>query len=144
MTENAQPTTADDLVDTLADADDLRAKALKIVASAPYWQYVYDEGEWAQLYIAEGDVAVLRWPHCASDYDSCSMETEVCEFPAALLLLSDAELSIWQKEQDAAHKARAKKQAEAGVAARKKQEVEQERHEYERLKAKFEKRGDEK
>jgi hypothetical protein len=59
----------------------------------------YSREEMARLSFV-GEMAVISWPEAHSGYyDSCSIETQTTQFPAALLDAPEAEVEFWISEQ---------------------------------------------
>lgn len=115
----------------LEAVDALRARALVVVADAPYWKYV-SEPEWARVSL-HGETAVLHLCKAEVDWDSPSFETEEIKFPSVLLFISDGDLAVWKEEHQRAYD---QQQAQRTATARAAKEAE-ERAAYEALKRKF-------
>jgi len=78
--------------DLVSAYDELMDRAFLIAGT-------YSKEKMARLSF-KGGTAVISWPESHSGYyDSCSIETQTTEFPAALLDAPDAEVEFWIAEQ---------------------------------------------
>jgi hypothetical protein len=81
----------------------------------------------------DGDDAVITSPQADSYYDSCTIETETTRFPAALLFMTEAELTAWRTQAKIEYEAQEKKNREIAKAQREAEEL----RTYKALKKKF-------
>ena len=78
----------------------LVARAVRVVAGAPFWKYVSESESGFACLSIEGETATLVWPEASGGLDEgSSIEPESCSFPVALLFISDDELAAWRAEQ---------------------------------------------
>ena len=76
--------------------EELIARALEIVSDVPFYASV-DDNDGARITF-DGDDAVLSWSSYESDYyGGGSLIDDTTRFPAAVLFLSDAELSALRR-----------------------------------------------
>jgi hypothetical protein len=118
---------------TIDAYESLVRRAVDIVnAPGPPWGYVSVDDNFARLSF-DGDDAVITSPQADSYYDSCTIETETTRFPAALLFMTEAELTAWRTQAKIEYEAQEKKNREIAKAQREAEEL----RTYKALKKKF-------
>ena len=78
--------------DLVSAYDNMMDRAFRIAG-------IYSREDMARLSF-NGELAVISWPEAHSGYyDSCSIETQTTQFPAALLDAPEVEVEFWISEQ---------------------------------------------